>query len=207
MISQYLARLSLKTRITLGSLAVFLVSIWVLTYYTSQTLREDMRHLLGEQQFAAVSFIAAHTDAEFRYRLSALEEVAAMIAPALLEGGDALQTCMNQQPILNQLFNGGVFVLSADGTAIADTVLATERIGLNYMNNPDTAAVFKNGTATITRPLMGRKLMSPVFAINVPIRDAGGRMIGALVGTVNLGKPNFLDQISGQRHVLSLIHI
>ena len=199
MTSLHLARSSLKTRVTLGSLAVFLFSVWALAYYTSRTLREDMRNLLGEQQFAAVSFIAAQTDQDFRDRLTALEDVAVSIAPIMRDDSSALQSRMDQQPILNRLFNAGVFVLSADGTAIADTVLATGRIGVNYLNNPDVVAVFKEGKATISRPVTGRKLKSPAFGVTVPIRDGGGKVIGALVGIVDLGKPNFLDQIPTRR--------
>ena len=63
MTSLHLARSSLKTRVTLGSLAVFLVSVWALAYYTSRTLREDMRNLLGEQQFSMATILAGEATA------------------------------------------------------------------------------------------------------------------------------------------------
>ena len=50
---------SLKTRITLSTLAIFLVGIWTLSFYASAVLRDDMTVLLGEQQVAAVSAAAA----------------------------------------------------------------------------------------------------------------------------------------------------
>ena len=67
---------SLKTRVTLFTLAIFLGSIWVMTFYTSRMLREDMERLLGEQQVSTASFIATQVDDEMRDRLAALEQYA-----------------------------------------------------------------------------------------------------------------------------------
>ena len=71
-----LVRHSLKTRITLSALTVFVISIWMLSLYTSRMLREDMERLLGEQQFSTASFIASQVDDEMRDRLAALEQYA-----------------------------------------------------------------------------------------------------------------------------------
>jgi PAS domain S-box-containing protein len=43
---------------------------------------------------------------------------------------------------------------------------------------------------------MGEALHAPIFGMTVPIRDAQGKVLGALTGVVNLGKPNFLDKIT-----------
>jgi len=55
---------SLKTRVTLFTLAIFLVSIWSLALYSSRMLRNDLERQLSEQQFAAVSLIAAEVNRE-----------------------------------------------------------------------------------------------------------------------------------------------
>ena len=49
---------SLKTRVTIFTLAIFTLGIWSLTFYASRMLREDMQRLLGEQQFSTVFFAA-----------------------------------------------------------------------------------------------------------------------------------------------------
>ena len=46
---------SLKTRVTLFTVAIFLISIWTLAFYVSQKLHADMQKLLGKQQFATVT--------------------------------------------------------------------------------------------------------------------------------------------------------
>jgi hypothetical protein len=59
MVSALLARHSLKTRITLITLAIFVIGIWSLAFYASRVLHGEMQNLLGDQQFSTVSILAA----------------------------------------------------------------------------------------------------------------------------------------------------
>ena len=54
---------SLKTRVTLFTLAIFITSLWSLSFYVSRVLQEDLERILGEQQLATVSAIAADINA------------------------------------------------------------------------------------------------------------------------------------------------
>ncbi|MBI5909388.1 MAG: PAS domain S-box protein, partial [Betaproteobacteria bacterium] len=191
---------SLKTRVTLFTLAIFLIGIWSLAFYASRMLREDMQRLLGEQQFSTVSFIAADVNHEVNDRLRALETMAGIVSPAMLGNTAALQAFLEQQPIVQVLFNGGLIAYRLDGTAIADFPLSAGRIGINHMDRDFLVAALKEGKSTIGRPVMGRKLQSPVFPMAVPIRDTQGKVIGALSGVTDLGKPNFLDEITQGRY-------
>jgi PAS domain S-box-containing protein len=42
---------------------------------------------------------------------------------------------------------------------------------------------------------IGKALQVPVFSLAVPLRDAQGKVIGSLVGVINLSSDNFLDRI------------
>ena len=55
---------SLKMRVTLFTLLIFLVSIWSLEFFVSHRLRDDIHDLLAKQQFSTVSFMAAEADRE-----------------------------------------------------------------------------------------------------------------------------------------------
>ena len=120
---------SLKIRMTLTTLALFLISLWSLSFYTSQMLLE--------------------------------------------------------RPLLHSLFNGGVIAYRLDGTAIAEVPPSAGRIGVNDMDLDTLAATLKDGQATIGKPVMGKKLLAPVFGMTVPIRDAGGAIVGALSGVID----------------------
>lgn len=195
-----LARHSLKTRITLATLGIFVISIWSLSLYTSRMLRADMQDLLGEQQLLSVSALAAEVNHELDDRLKWLESVAEKITPAMLDNAAVLQEFLAQRLILPKLFGGGGIIYSLDGTAIADSLPATGRIGINYMDTDTVAIALKEGKPNIGTPVMGKKLGAPVFGMTAPIRDAQGKVIGAFAGVINLGIPIFLDKIQQGRY-------
>ncbi|MEI8157741.1 MAG: cache domain-containing protein, partial [Burkholderiales bacterium] len=192
-------RHSLKTRVTLLTLALFVIGIWALAFYASRLLRDDMQRMLGEQQFSTVSVLAHEISDRLDDRVQALETVAKDAGPAMLVNADAVQALLVQRPLLQLMFNGGVFATGIDGTAIADLPLSAGRIGTNYFDRESVSIPLKEGKTMIGRPNIGKKLGAPIFSITAPIRDSKGKVIGALVGTINLGKPNFLDQIE-QKH-------
>jgi PAS domain S-box-containing protein len=188
---------SLKTRVTLFTLLIFLISMWSLSFYASRTLREDMERLLGEQQFLSASYLAAELNVELDDRLSALETVAGKVSPAILGTAGGMQAFLEQRAmILQSLFNGGVIIYRPDGTATAELPLSAGRIGVNYMDRDFVAAALKERRSTISRAIIGKKLRDPVFVMTVPIHDTRGKVIGALSGVTNLGKPCFLDHIA-----------
>ena len=191
---------SLKARITFLTLAIFLVSVWALAFYGSRMLRADMQSLLGEQQFATTSFMAGEVNHEIEDRLRALETVAAELAPHLAGSPQALQAYLERRPIFQNLFNGGTRVAGLDAKAIASVPFSAERLGADYSDRDYMVGALKEGKATIGRPVMGKVLQAPVIGMAAPIRDAQGKVIGALVGVINLGKPNFLDKAAGGRY-------
>lgn len=187
---------SLKTRVSIFAMSIVVAGIWALAAYASYMLREDTQRLLGEQQFSTVSLVAAGIDEELDDRLRALEKVAASLTPALLANTAALQTSLEQRMILPALFNGGTFVTHTDGIATASIPLSAERLGVHYLDRDYITAALKDGKATIGRPVIGKRLLVPLFVMAVPIRDAQGTVIGALAGVTNLGIHNFLEKIS-----------
>ena len=188
---------SLNTKIVLATLSIFLAGIWTLSFYAIQMLRQDMERLLSEQQFSTVSLVAAQIEQGLSSRIKALEMVAATAAPVLQEGSTAaMQSFLEQRPALQTLFNGGILIHSMDGTAVADFPSSFGRRGVNYMDVDPIAAALKEGKSSIGRPVPGKKLKAPVFGMAVPVLDSNGKIIGALSGVINLGFPNFLDQIS-----------
>jgi len=200
MFQQFFPSRSLKARVTLFTLLLFVSSIWSLALFANRMLRDDMQRVLGEHQFAVVSSIASEINVGLSDRRQALEAIANQVNPAEMRDTKALQALLEQRPLLQLLFNGGVFITNSGGTAIADVPLSAGRVGTNYMDRESVSVPLKEGRAVIGRPAMGKKLRSPIFSIAAPILDSTGKVIGALVGTVNLGKPNFLDHIAQTRY-------
>ncbi len=191
---------SLKTRVTLFTLAIFLVGNGSLTLLASQQLRLDMRQLLGDQQLATVALMATEVDRDLVERLQGLQSVARGITPSLVGDAVQLQRFLQERPLFQSQFSGGSFVTAADGTAIASLPLSAARLGVNYMDRNHVAAALRQGRSTVSEPVIGKKLQVPVIAMATPIHGAQGQVLGALVGVTDLSKPNFLSRIEENRY-------
>jgi PAS domain S-box-containing protein len=196
MASIFIRTWSLKARVTFFTLAVFVISIWSLAYYTSRTLREDMNGVLIGQQFSTVSFIAEEIDDELSNRLNVLEKVAGKVNLVTLGNPGALQAFLEDRLILQGPFNGGVVCIGSDGTAIASVPRTMGIVGVNLMDRDHIIGALRDGKATIGRPVIGKKVAAPIIVMAVPIRDPHGKVIGALTGLTDLSKPNFLDRVT-----------
>ena len=195
-----LLRRSLKTRVTLFTLLIFVLSLWGLAWYASRMLSADMGQLLGAQQATAAAYAASEVQGKLEEHMKALELVAGAIDASLIDNPAALQKFLEQRFVLHNLFNGGVFATRLDGLAIADTPLPAERVGVNYMHRDYISTPLKEEKPLIGRPVIGKRLNSPIIGMGVPIRDRQGKVIGALGGVTDLGKPNFLDKITDSRY-------
>ncbi|MHB8949073.1 MAG: bifunctional diguanylate cyclase/phosphodiesterase [Rhodoferax sp.] len=192
-------RQSLKTKVTLITLLVFVLSLWSLSTYASRMLRQDMQRLLGEQQFATVTQMAAQLDQALQARVSALEAIAHAISPAVLHDPQALQAFLEQRVILQTLFNAGVHVLGPDGTVLG-LAPGVSGVGADYFQSATLQALLLDGKATVGPATHEALLKQPVFPIVAMIKGGDGQVIGAMVGVTRLDQPNFLDIISQSRY-------
>lgn len=190
---------SLKTRITLVTFGIFLLGTWSLSFYVGRVLEHDMTQLLSDQQFSLARMLSKQIDQELSTRLAALELAALASVPAMQQGAAAIQTSIENRPVLQSLFNGGIIAIDKNGLAIAEQPLSADRVGTNYRDLKVIATALEQGHVTIGAPVLGKKLNAPVFGMAAPIRDEHGSIIGALSGVVNLGKPNFLSEIMDSR--------
>ena len=191
---------SLKTRVTLFTLSIFLVGIWAMTIYASRMLREYMQRMLGGPQFSTVSYVAAEINEDMDNRLRGLHVVATEVTPALLGDASALQLLLGRHLILQDLFNGGTFITRIDGAVVASLPLWAGRHNVGDADKYAMLAALKEGRASIVRPAMGGMPRTPVVVMAVSIFDARGAVIGALMGVTNLSRPNFLDKIAENQY-------
>jgi PAS domain S-box-containing protein len=189
---------SLKTRVTAFTLVVFLIGTWSMAFYASRLLHDDMQSLLGDQQFSTASLLAEEVEREVDDRLRGLEKLAGRIPPAMLNDTAVLQAFLEQQSIALGMFNGGTWISSQDGIVIASNL--PKLIGTNYADREYMIAVLREGKSTISKPITGKVLKDPIFVMAVPLRDARGKVIGALAGVNDLSKPNFLDSVTANTY-------
>lgn len=193
-------RNSLKTRVTLFSLAIFLINIWALAFYVGHTLREDMQRMLAEQQLTTVALVANGVNQEVTSRLQSLQAVAVKMNPQLLDNPSRLQTALEELPVFQGGFNSGTFVTGLNGVVIAAVHPAKDQSGVNYLDRDYVATALQQGQPAIGRPVAGSALHGPMLGMAVPIHHAKGHVIGALAGVIDLSLPGFLDGVSRSQY-------
>ncbi|MFZ4626008.1 MAG: PAS domain-containing protein, partial [Rhodoferax sp.] len=191
---------SLKTRLTLFTLLIFVIGIWSLAFYASRMLRADMQRLLSEQQYTSVSFVADSINQQMDDRLKGLERIAATLSPSTLANPAELQSFLEKRVVLQLLFNRGLLAIRVDGTVATDAPSIAGRKGINLMDREHIAAALHEGKPGIGRPVLGKTVAAPILTIVVPVRDAQGKVIGALAGITDLSQPNFLDIIADSHY-------
>jgi PAS domain S-box-containing protein len=187
---------SLATTVALLTLAVVLMGMAAFGLFLRQVLRPAMQAQISTQQFDTVSIVAGQVNQAIEERLEALQSMAQRINPAMLAEPQRTQTFLEDRTALFDLFNAGVFVTRLDGQAIASIPINIPRIGLNYMDRDHVSAALRENRASVSQIVIGKALMAPVFSLATPIRDAQGRVAGALIGVIDLSKPNFLDKLA-----------
>lgn len=190
---------SLRTRLTLGVLFVMVVTLWVTTLVTSRALRKEMEAAISAQQFSAVSLAAKEVDRSVRERIRAIESLAAIVSSSRLTYEQS-QRYLEERLVLPQLFNWGVMILDADGTARASIPVNLNRLGINYRESEFVRRVLAEGKTSVTDPLIGQRTRQPVVAVLAPIRDGEGKVYGLAMGIINLAEPNFLDDIGAAKY-------
>ena len=183
---------SLKTRVTLFTLAIFLLSVLALAIYGKGIVRKSVLGLMSSQQFLTASAIATGVNKELNDRLGAIESIAESLSTTNLDDTRALQTVLEQSPILLDTFNTGSVIAGLDGVVKASAPLSAAQVGVGFLQRDIIAATIKNGKATIGQP--ANSGLTPIFGIAAPIHDSQGKLVGVLAGLADLRKPNFIEK-------------
>ncbi len=187
---------SLKTRITLWVLALLLAGMWALVLLAQQRLRQELQLQLQERQMAVATLLGQEMEQALQERTQALQSVAAVLSAALERYPDDLPERLTSRTVLQQMFTGGTFVTDSAGsvlTAYPHTVFHTASALHQGFSSYVQAAL--GGLTVISHPIAGPDGQYPIVALATPVRGMDGRVLGTLVGLVNLSQPNFVDAV------------
>jgi hypothetical protein len=148
---------SLKTRVTLLTLSTFLIGTWALAISASWIQHEDMKRLQGQQLLSTVSIMSDNINTEIGSRLNALKTVATKITPAILGDATSMQKFLEDRLTLASMFSVGLYVTRLDGTVVADSMVSSGRIGVNYLDRDYIYQLWVVGVRTISRRRLFRR--------------------------------------------------
>ena len=191
---------AIKTRVTLLTLAIFMIGIWFLSYYVSIKLQQDMAKQIKEQQLSSTALLANQISNDLLERQTTLEKLAEKIGEIGLNHPAQIQLFLEDRFVIRRDYNAGAYVTNFDGVAIAAVPHTIKRIGISFRDRTHITEALDQGKSSISHILPGKVLPNMIFSIAVPIRDREGKIIGVLAGVIDLKQPNFLDKIAHSRY-------
>ena len=187
---------SLKKKITLFTLSVFIASMWSLGFVVIQLMRKEMSNVLGSQLHSIASMQAKDLNSDFLELIDGLEKSAVMVTADLIRKPESLQIFLESRGISLDRFNSGYFITDANGIVRASLPLSRGRVGRDFTSYDFVNNALKQNKTVIGNPQKGRILNAAIFGIATPIHDPKGQIIGVLAGVINLNEPSFMDHFT-----------
>lgn len=191
---------SIKTRVTAFTLTVFIIGVWILSYYISHKLQSDLTKQISERQLSSTALLADQINNDLVEKIRTLESMAAKIGEIGLDNPAQLQLFLEDRFIIRRDYNAGAAIADSSGTAIASVPKSIRRIGINYRDLENIAFTLETGQSSISKVEIGKAVKDFSFNIAVPVRSSDNKVIGVLTGVIDLTKPNFLDKIARNRY-------
>jgi diguanylate cyclase (GGDEF)-like protein/PAS domain S-box-containing protein len=190
---------SLKFRMTVVVVMLVLAATLIVTLVALLLAERDMKSVIGNQQFALLSSAAAQVDAQIAARKVLLATLADTIPLEAGHDAAAMQAFVDRNPVARKeflnlhIFNRQGMLLRTEGEHVESTPTL----------NPRTRAYLEGalaaGKTVISPPYKSVLTGLPSIMILQPVRDAQGRIVMLLGGSIDLTNSVFLEQIAEQK--------
>jgi diguanylate cyclase (GGDEF)-like protein/hemerythrin-like metal-binding protein len=191
---------SLKNRIILLVLGIFLLAFLALATYVKGLLRDELLVFVGEQQRSTLHLLTSEVNRALQERLKTLKTVSVSAGATPLDSAAVVRMLLAQRPFLADFFNGGVHVWNLEGVLLADAAEPAADLASSAVDPQDLAEVLTGGKDVIGRVQVLHEPQMAAFALLVPLYNIQGEVSGALGGIIRLDQPNFLTQIAAHRY-------
>ncbi|WP_374361992.1 PAS domain S-box protein [Pseudoduganella danionis] len=180
-------RHTLKTRLTITMLALSLLGLWSLSYFSIQVLQQDMEHMLGLQQLSAVKVVATSLDAAINEQGSSLSHLARSIEPAMLAQPDRLRQQLERLD-KGDMFDGGLQIHDLQGNMLVSAAASAGGSAPPTLRLP----AFLNQTRVVVH---ASSRLTGLLPMSVPLLNDDGQRYATLTGFTNLRNSNFLSRL------------
>ena len=203
--------LSLKSKLSLFTALLFVSTVMVLAFKLEREVRNEFETALTAQQFLRVQRVADSLDTSARERLGTLAETARAIKPQWIANPARLSQFLAEGSLHHRGFSGGLRVVAADGTTLALSPRFGDTEDIELASREFFRKIVHLGIPAIGAPLRDNVDRQPLLRMGAPIRDADGRVVAALVGTVRILVDDLFAEVKAGRlraeeglHVVSL---
>lgn len=185
---------SIVTRLLLLGLCLVVLGTVARYYALTDFLHKDLSAVVESQQLALATYVARDVDDKIVQRRELLECLAASLPLGLLERPDRLRAWLKERYEYQPLFSTGLFVVDANGTALADYPVLPDRVNTSYLDRDYIQAGLAGGSF-VGRPVIGRAAKEPVLPMAAPVRNGKGEVKAVLAGITELAAPGFLNSL------------
>jgi PAS domain S-box-containing protein len=175
---------SLRFQLTLGVLILQAICIASIALIAQDRLKSSFLTQLDAQQENNLGFIVNHLESEVSERIDSLQAIAHHLSPEDWLDNAKVQRHLSGQSSVSRLFGRDIYVLSPNGTRVAEIPLR-QKTGVDYRD----ATYFTRALASkkpVVMPLMGRFSGRPNLIFAVPVLDKAGAVVAVICGSDSL---------------------
>ncbi len=190
---------SLKFRMTVVVVMLVLTATLIVALVALLLAERDMKAVIGDQQFALLSSIAAQVDTQMNARKVLLASLAETLPadagsdPAVMQAFVARHAVARKEFLDLHIFNRQGTLLHTEGDHAAAT------LALNPRARAFLEDALAGSKAVVSPPFRSARTALPSIMILQPVRDAQGRTFMLLGGSIDLTNSPFLEQIAAQK--------
>ncbi len=189
--------ISLKTKLVLYSLAIFVTLVPATAYFSIDYFRHHYQESIEQQQFLLVDRIAGELDSKISSAHTMLIRVSELITPAILTNPLLAEQFLNSRVGIQSVFDNGLYLFTPDGKILAETNIHPARIGSDFSFRDYIIKTILTRKPYISAPyISSQKHKHPSVMFTVPVLDHKGELIAILGGSMDLMRENFLGTLS-----------
>ncbi len=190
--------MSLKLKLTLGTIFIGLLLLLVQFFGQFYALRGNLTDRIQNEQFQLLSEVGSHLDDKFDERLSALTLSAKVVPQDKLSDLVALEKYLQSKTTLLMLFDD-LYVFDAKGVLLVDWPVKPGRRQLDMSSRDYIQNVRDTLKPYISQPIMGKATKQPIVVVAAPVLNAKGELVAIIGGVLNLYKPNLIGELGSRK--------
>ena len=190
---------SLKFRMTGVVVMLVLTATLIVTLVALLLAERDMKSIIGDQQYALLSSAAAQVDAQLGARKVLLASLADTMPLNAGEDPAVMAAFVERHQVARKEFLN-LHIFTRQGTLLhTQGDHAAAALALNPRSRAFLENALTGGVPVISPPYKSELTGLPSIMILQPVRDAQGRTVMLLGGSIDLTNSVFLEQIAAQK--------
>ena len=190
--------MSLKFKLTLGTIVIGLLLLLVQFFGQFYALRSTLTQRIESEQFQLLTALGSHLDGQLEERLVALAGSAGAVPQDKLGDLVALERHLQGNAALLTLFDD-LYVFDAKGVLLVDWPVKPGRRQLDMSSRDYIQNVRDTLKPYISQPVLGKATKQPIVVVAAPVLNAQGQLVAILGGVLNLYKPNLIGALGTRK--------